>query len=242
MPSGLWLKTVNMKKTLTYLFLFTEAVLYVIFVAGDIISLPDTKILKFVAIGILALFSLNCGKERENKTATAIFFFTLLADLFFVVLNMPLYGIGVYIIIQLLHGMRLSILSKKAIKKELLFRIILSLLAAAAGSLIGIRMILIGAYAVLIGVNIVHALMLLSKEKTKENIIYVLAMIILVIGDIGVGLRNMSLSFMTENMLNTAYIITWITYLPSLMLILFTTKALDPLKKRKVCIDKAEKN
>lgn len=226
----------ELRRFLTYIFLAVEVLLYIAYVSGDIFAVGQPKILKFIAVAVLALFSLFAGKEKENKAVTAIFFFTLLADVFFVLMNKAMYGIAVYIIIQLIHTVRLSYVSEKDTKKELLKRIIPGFCLGFIGSFIGPQIALILTYGTCIAVNIAHCAETALKEKSPENIRYMIGMIVLVIGDIGVGLRNMQASFVTEEMMNIAYIITWITYVPSLILILSATKALS-LSKNK-CTEK----
>lgn len=221
-----------MRRILTYLFLAVEGILYVAYVTGDIFTVGQPKILKFIAIAVLAFFGLLAGKEKENKAATAVFFFTLLADLFFVLMNKPLYGIAVYIIIQLIHTVRLSYMSNKGLSKELLKRIVPAVVLSLIGSFIGPQIALILAYGTCITVNIAHSVELTLSERSSRNLRYTVGMIILVIGDIGVGLRNMQIGFISPEMLNIAYIITWITYVPSLILILSTTDALSFKKYR----------
>lgn len=235
-----------MRKILTYSFLLIEAVLYVLYVSGDIFSFGQPKVLKFIAIAVLAIFSLLAGKEKENRAITAVFFFTLLADVFFVLMNKAMYGIAVYIIIQLIHTLRLSCVSGKEVKKELLKRIVPSLCLGFIGSFTGPQLALILAYGTCIAVNIAHCAEITIKEKSPENIRYMIGMILLVIGDIGVGLRNMQAAFVTEEMMNIAYIITWITYVPSLILILSVTKALNFGKikciEKRLSVDNGKKN
>ncbi len=223
-----------MKKLLVYIFLITEAVLYLLFVTGDIFSVGKPKILKFIAVSLIALFSFSAGKSKENRCVTAIFFFTVIADVFFLLLNKPPFGIGTYIIIQIIHTLRLTFISKKDTKTELFKRLIPAAILGIAGLVIkGPGLALILAYGVFICINIAHCIENYIGDKNKTNRLYLLGLILLVIGDIGVGLRNLQLGFLTENMMHTAYIITWITYLPSLLIILSTTEAFLSEKKSK---------
>ncbi len=222
-----------MKTIFTYIFLVLQGILYIGYLAGDIFGVGKPKILKFIAILILALFGLLAGKQKENKTASVIFFFTLLADIFFVLMNKPMYGIAVYIIIQLAHTVRLSFMSEKSLTKELFKRIIPAVCLGAFGFFVGPRLPLIIAYAVCIAINLAHVIELKIQDPCSRNIRYMIGMIVLVIGDIGVGLRNIQADFVTDDMMRIAYIITWLTYVPSLILILSTTDALSFRKSNK---------
>ncbi len=215
-----------MKRLLLYVFLITEAILYILFISGDIFLFGKPKILKFIAVTLIALFSLGAGKSSHNRCITAIFFFTVIADIFFLLLNKPPLGIGTYIIIQAIHTLRLSYISGKNVKTELMKRIIPAVLLGLTGLIVkGTGLALILSYGVFICINIAHCTENYLTHKSKNNLLYLLGMIFLVIGDIGVGLRNLQLTFLTEQMMHTAYIITWITYIPSLLIILSTTEA-----------------
>ena len=223
-----------MKKLSVYIFLITEAILYFLFVAGDIFFIGNPKILKFIAVTLIAIFSLSAGKTKENRCVTAIFFFTVIADVFFLLLNKPPFGIGTYIIIQAIHALRLTFISKKDTKSELLKRFIPAVILAVIGLTVkGPGLCLILAYGVFICINIAHCIENYAGSKNKTNRLYLIGLVLLVIGDIGVGLRNLQLGFLTENMMHTAYVITWITYLPSLLIILSTTEAFLFEKKSK---------
>ncbi len=215
-----------MKVVGTYTLLLIQAVLYIGYLFCDITETGNPKPLKIIAIFILLMFSLLAGKEKENKLVSVIFFFTFIADIFFVIINKTLYGISVYIIIQLTHTLRLSYMSEKKPAKELLKRIAPALCIGAVSSLFGPRLPLITVYAVCIAVNLAHVIKLKIQKPDSRNLRYMLGMIILVIGDIGVGIRNIQADFITDDVLKIAYIITWLTYVPSLILILSTTDAL----------------
>ncbi|MBQ7117180.1 MAG: hypothetical protein IJN88_03110, partial [Clostridia bacterium] len=100
-----------MKKISAYLFLACEALLYFSYLAGDIYGIGRPKILKFIAIVLLTVFSIFTVKEKKDRTVIFIFLFTVIADIFFLLLDKPFYGIGVYVIIQLIHSLRLADLS-----------------------------------------------------------------------------------------------------------------------------------
>ena len=124
-------------------------------------------------------------------------------------------------------------MSNKNLTKELLKRIIPAFCLGAIGAFVGPRLPLIIAYAVCIAINLAHVIELKIQNPSKRNIRYMIGMIILVIGDIGVGLRNIQADFVTDDMMKIAYIVTWLTYVPSLILILSTTNALTLRKSNK---------
>ncbi len=214
-----------MKKISAYLFLACEAFLYFSYLAGDIFGIGKPKILKFIAIVLLTVFSFFTVRERKNRTVIFIFMFTVIADIFFLLLDKPFFGIGVYVIIQFIHSLRLADLSRTSRTTEAMKRIIPAVFLGIAGSFVGPVFSLICVYGTFIGINIAHCFINFARCRSRLNLLYLTGMIILLIGDIGVGLRNAGLSFMTKEASQIAYIITWITYLPSLLLILSTTDA-----------------
>ncbi|MBQ3137533.1 MAG: hypothetical protein IJB74_08660 [Clostridia bacterium] len=223
-----------MKRIAVYLFLAVEGILYLLFLSGDIFSFGKPKVLKFIAVFLVAAFSIGAGKSKENRCVTAIFFFTVIADIFFLLLNKPLYGIGTYVIIQIIHTLRLSFISGKSIKTEILKRALPAVILFIIGlTLKGTGLALILSYGVFICINIAHCIENYSRNKSRNNLLYLTGMILLVIGDLGVGLRNLQPAFLSEQMMHTAYIITWITYLPSLLIIMSTTEAFLFEKKSK---------
>lgn len=221
-----------MKTIATYIFLAIQGAFYVGYLYGDITDTGRPELLKLTAILLLTIFGLFAGKEKENKAASAVFIFTLLADIFFVLMNKAMYGIAVYIIIQLIHTVRLTFMSQKTLYIELSKRIVPALLLGCIGALVGPKLPLIIAYAVCIAVNLAHVIELKIKNPTDKNLRYMIGMIILVIGDLGVGLRNIQAPFVTDDMMKIAYTVTWITYVPSLILILSTTEALSFRRKK----------
>ncbi len=223
-----------MKKISAYIFLTVEGVLYLLFIAGDIFSFGEPKLLKFIAVMLAAAFSLGAGKSKANRCVTVIFFFTVIADIFFLLLNKPMYGIGTYIIIQIIHTLRLSLISSKSIKTEMLKRAVPAVILFIIGLTVkGIGLALILSYGVFICINIAHCIENYKGNRSKNNLLYLTGMVLLIIGDAGVGLRNLQLAFLTEQLMNTAYIVTWITYLPSLLIIMSTTEAFLFEKKSK---------
>ncbi len=211
----------------TLIFTAIISILYITFITCDIFYLEQSRILKFITVCLLAICSFFCKSTKESRVSILTFLFTVVADVFFVLLNKPIFGITVYIIIQLTHTVRLSLLSEKNIGTELVKRIVPALIVGVIGSFIGPVVMLALPYAVCLGINIVHGIENNVRFKSKNNLLYGVALIILAIGDIGVGLRNVQLDFMTQELEHVAYIVTWVTYIPSLMLILTSTGALN---------------
>lgn len=217
-----------MKKSMTWAFLLVIAILYVGFIVSDIFSLGFSNILKYASVVIMAVASLFAGKEKSDNLCKWIFGFVLIADGFFLIVEKPLFGIGTYLIIQLFHTVRLTSFGKRHTKAELLKRIIPAVILSVAGSFFNIVFALVPSYAVCIGENIAHSCENMYKHPSKRNLIYMFSMFCLAVCDACVGIRCFpTLEFMTPELSHFALTLTWIAYVPSLILLLATTGALN---------------
>ncbi len=217
-----------MKKSMTWGFIIVIAILYFGFIVSDIFSLGYSNILKYASVCIMAVASLFAGKEKSDNLCKWIFGFVLIADGFFLIIDKPLFGIGTYLIIQLFHTVRLTSFGKRHTKAELLKRIIPAVILSVIGSFFNVVFALIPSYAVCIGENIAHSCENMYKHPSKRNLIYMLSMWFLAVCDACVGIRCFpTLEFMTPELSHFALTLTWIAYVPSLVLLLATTSALN---------------
>ena len=216
-----------MKKSMSWGFIIIIAMLYVAFVLCDIFSLGYSNILKYASVCVMAVASLFAGKEKSDNLVKWIFGFVLIADGFFLIIDKPLFGIGTYFIIQMFHTVRLTSFGKRHTKAELLKRIIPAAILTTIGSFVNIVFALIPSYAVCIGENIAHSCENMVKHPSKRNLIYMFSMFCLAVCDACVGLRCFPFSFMTPELSHIALTVTWVAYVPSLVLLLATTNALN---------------
>lgn len=209
-----------MKKTVKIIFYCLIAVMMLTYLFCDIFSLWDSRPLKFAVSALITLFGVTAFSKKETKFVSIGLMFTLLADVFLVLLNKYLYGVAIFIIAQLCYAVYLSYISGKRISTELLKRIIPAIIASAITAMLGFKgnIVLPAAYAVCIGINIAHSVELQIQKPSKKHLLLMIGFIVFVIGDICVGLRHMP--FVTEDIASVLYLITWISYPPSQIMVL----------------------
>jgi len=223
-----------MKRIATYVFLAVQAVLFCIFVSMDVMSVSGSNCVKFAAIALVGAFGLMAGKEKDNRIVTAALLFTVAADVCLVLFGKFFWGVPVFAIVQVCYAIRFSFLSGKPLVGEILKRtvpavILGGLVAYFVDPKIGLTVF----YAWCFGVNFVHGFELQILKPSKRHLIFCIGLTLFACCDLCVGITNLTPSFMTEQMIRNASIATWIFYLPSQILILSTTNALQFKKEEK---------
>lgn len=213
-----------MKRNIKILFFSLIALIMLIYLTCDIFSLWDSRPLKFSASALITLCGITAFNKKESRFVSIGLMFTLLADVFLVLLNKYLYGVAIFIIAQLCYTVYLTYISDKKITEELLKRIIPAAVAASITYALGFKgnIVLPTAYAVCIGVNIAHSIELQIKKPSRNHLLLMVGFIVFVIGDICVGLRHMP--FISEDVASILYLITWISYPPSQIMVLMSTE------------------
>lgn len=217
-----------MKKTISFIFIAVEAVLFCIFVAMDIMNLDGENIVKFIAISLVALMGLNAGKQKDNSVVTAALIFTVMADVFLILIGNFVAGVCVFIIVQTCYTIRFSFMSGKPLVGELLKRWLPGLiLGTIAGVLLkSVDVGITVAYASCFAVNFAHGFELQIYNPSPRHLRFAIGIVLFACCDICVGIHNLQPSIFTEAMIRNAEVMTWIFYLPSQILILSTTDAL----------------
>lgn len=216
-----------MKKITTYCFLAVESVLFCIFVSMDIMSVSGSNFVKFAAIALVGAAGLMAGKEKDNRIVTAALLFTVAADVCLVLLGKYFWGVPMFAIVQVCYATRFSFLSGKPLVGEILKRTVPAvILGGIVAFLVDAKIGLTVFYAWCFGVNFVHGFELQILKPSKRHLIFCIGLTLFACCDLCVGIKNLSPSFMTEQMIRNADIATWIFYLPSQILILSTTNAL----------------
>ena len=223
-----------MKRILSFIFLAVEAILFCTFVTMDIMRLEGENIVKFVAITLVGLMGIMAGRQKDNAVVTAALAFTVLADVFLILIGHYIAGVCVFIIVQTCYTIRFSFMSGKPLVGELLKRLLPGLiLGTTAGVLlksadIGITV----AYASCFAVNFAHGFELQIYKPSPRHLRFAIGIVLFACCDLCVGIHNLQPSFFSEAMIRNAEVATWIFYLPSQILILSTTDALSFSKEK----------
>ena len=217
-----------MKRISSWILLIVEAILFCTFVTMDIMSLDGENIVKFIAISLVGIFGLRAGKQRDNIVVTIALLFTMLADIFLILIGNFVAGVAVFICVQTCYTVRFSFMSGKPLVGELLKRLLPGLiLGGLATYFLGINVGIVVAYACSFAVNFAHGFELQFLKPSPRHLRFAIGLFLFACCDLCVGITNLKPGFMTEQMIRNAEVMTWIFYLPSQLLILSTTDALS---------------
>ena len=223
-----------MKRITSWIFLAVEAVLFCTFVAMDVMHHDAENVVKYVAICLVGLMGLRAGKQRDNVVVTAAFLFTMVADLFLILIGNFVAGVAAFICVQTCYKIRFSFMSGKPLVGELLKRLVPGvILGGIATYFLGINVGIIVAYACSFAVNFVHGFELHILKPSPRHLRFAIGLFLFACCDICVGITNLRPGFLTEQMIRNAEVMTWIFYLPSQILILSTTDSLSLKKPQK---------
>ena len=223
-----------MKRITSWIFLAVEAVLFCTFVAMDIMHHDAENVVKYVARCLVGLMGLRAGKQRDNVVVTAAFLFTMVADLFLILIGNFVAGVAAFICVQTCYTIRFSFMSGKPLVGELLKRLVPGvILGGIATYFLGINVGIIVAYACSFAVNFVHGFELHILKPSPRHLRFAIGLFLFACCDICVGITNLRPGFLTEQMIRNAEVMTWIFYLPSQILILSTTDSLSLKKPQK---------
>lgn len=223
-----------MKRITSWIFLAVEAVLFCTFVAMDVMHHDAENIVKYIAIALIGIMGLRAGKQRDNVVVTAAFLFTMVADLFLILIGNFVAGVAAFICVQTCYTIRFSFMSGKPLVGELLKRLVPGvILGGIATYFLGINVGIIVAYACSFAVNFVHGFELHILKPSPRHLRFAIGLFLFACCDICVGITNLRPGFLTEQMIRNAEVMTWIFYLPSQILILSTTDSLSLKKPQK---------
>ena len=217
-----------MKRISSWILLIVEAVLFCTFVTMDIMNLEAENIIKYIAISLIGIFGLRAGKQKDNIVVTIALLFTMLADVFLILVGNFIAGVAVFICVQTCYTVRFSFMSGKPLVGELLKRLLPGLILGGLTTyFISIDVGIVVAYACSFAVNFVHGFELHILKPSPRHLRFAIGLFLFACCDICVGIHNLKPDFMTEQMIRNAEVMTWIFYLPSQLLILSTTDALS---------------
>lgn len=222
-----------MKRVTSWIFIIVEAVLFCAFVIMDIRRLDGENIVKYISIALVGLMGLRAGKQKDNLVVTAALLFTMLADVFLILIGNFIAGVLVFLCVQTCYTVRFSFMSGKPMVGELLKRLLPGvILGGIATYFLGIKVGVVVLYACSFAVNFAHGFELHILKPSARHLRFAIGIFLFACCDACVGITNLRPGFLTEQMIRNAEVMTWIFYLPSQIFILSTTDALS-FKKSK---------
>ncbi len=214
-----------MKRQPITIFLITEAILYLIFMAMDLSS-SDLSTIGFKYAGILLclVFSVLSALNGGDWILPFALAFTALADFFLLVINeYYLAGVCSFLIVQTLYLLRLY---QDTGKLWLPARILCALAAV-------LLMLLTSLFSLLNLVSVLYYSLLLVNmviswtEKSRKWRIFALGLTLFILCDTCVGLFNLG-GIVPAGLWNFASIGMWLFYLPSQVLIVLSGLKVQP--------------
>jgi hypothetical protein len=238
-------------KKITILFLSVQLMLYAAFLAIDITggSVALSSYLKFTIIILCFCYALFLGKSADRSILfcmkTALFF-TLVSDLFILILDYYYYGVLTFIFAQQLYGIRIMMEQYNVeIEEEQkqLRRSFLLQLAVQAAIMVLICVILIRTgtelddllissvfYFISIVTNALRGIKSAAcNPKKREMVLFAVGITLFLLCDINVGLFNLSgYISLPKGVYTVIYsmssILMWTFYAPSQVLISLSTR------------------
>lgn len=204
-----------------------EACLYLAFLALDLFW-PGSRWdipLKYLSILLCFLFVLWAGRDRDGRLMKIALGFTLLADLFLLVLDRwYLAGVACFCVVQLLYLTRIASMRREHLLLRLALRGLLVLLALAVAGKLGVLDPLTGLslfYFSQLVVNVLESFALGLPYGT-----FGVGLLLFLCCDLCVGLQNLSAWFPAAGgpLLEFARVGMWLFYLPSQVLISLSIK------------------
>ena len=201
------------------LFVLISLVLYVLF-----IFFPEyVPVIQLKYAGILFCFFFSFlieGKKRDTYMVRGALFFTVIADLFLLVLTgYVLIGVSVFIIVQLLYGIRLG-LNYRTVNIRLLIFFLFQLIGIFVFENYELFFFVVLFYIANLVANV-----LIAFGRYKFNEIFAVGLLLFLLCDIFVGLNNASDYIMITKgsiwdvLLNLPIDLMWFFYFPSQVLI-----------------------
>ncbi len=236
---------VEMKgKSRRTIFLMIQFVLYGMFLTLDILGRNTTlsNYIKFAAIVLCLIYiwtNEHKSSSKQNLYLCYAYVFTVISDLFILLMDYYFYGVLTFIVAQQLYGMRIAALYNReevirstGIFKKASFRLLCQMALSAFVCIllwlaeVGIDPLLAASifYFISICTNVAGSMKLLTVSRNKKEVLYFTAgMVLFLLCDINVGLFNMSGFLSVGPAYTTIYsvssILMWTFYAPSQVLI-----------------------
>lgn len=189
-------------------FLIIESLIYISFIVLDILRINSTYI-KYISIIMCLIYALY-NRKKNRSIAMA---FTLLADLFLLVLNSH-YEIGLlcFIVVQMTYLYFLGNINKGYFNVFLLARGFF-IMAGILISLLYMKVTILNVLVIIYFFNLVFNAM---QSYVCNQKMFFIGLLLFIFCDICVGIHNIN----TAN--NIATFLMWIFYLPSQVLIVLS--------------------
>lgn len=237
------------------LFIVLQAILYITFLTLDLNegSVTLSKWIKYSIIILCFCYALFFGKSVDKGITFCIkgaLLFTLISDLFILILDYYVVGVLTFIIAQQLYGVRISLAKvgvmastgvlrerKVNLAKRLVFRvsfqmiitIVIALLLKSISVKLDLLLIASIFYFISISSNVFAALRILAHNRYDRSIaLFAIGMGLFLLCDINVGLFNLSgFINLQEDIYHKIYsissVLMWTFYAPSQVLIALST-------------------
>lgn len=187
------------------LFIILVSIIYIVFIALDIINVYSSFI-KYLGIILCLIYVLSNNKKDYYLSS----FFTLIADLFLLMLDSYYYiGILFFIVVQYRYASIINKLNSKYTKSFSIIRLSICIFGIIV-LFITNNLSLTNAFVIIYFSNL---LLNAFQSISTKNILLILGLFLFLGCDICVGIHNIS------NGKTIADILMWIFYLPSQVLI-----------------------
>ncbi len=194
-------------------FWLLEGLLWLGFLALDFYRVADSSALKFTAILLCAVFAVWQSRDRDSRLIAWTLALSALADVFLLLLNRWYgLGVGIFLIVQVIHTLRLCGLRGLDPRADLILRVCIAAIAVLATVQFGFLAMLSAAYISWFGLNVAEALIFARTKRSSTAALYAAGLILYFCCDLCVGLNNLAPSSFTN-------IAMWAFYLPGQVLI-----------------------
>ena len=216
-----------------FLFILFQTILYVIFLFLDFTghNYALSADIKFSVIILCFCYVFFLGRNTDRGIILcmkAALFFTLVSDLFILMLDYYIPGVITFIVVQQLYGLRL-LLEKHSSGRRLALRFALQLTVAVTVCLllwlaeveIDSLLFISVLYFICILTNTINAVRLaLHNRGDRSRVLFAVGMVLFLLCDINVGIFNMSgFIALPENLYHRLYslssILMWTFYAPA---------------------------
>lgn len=228
------------------IFLGIETVLYISFLWMDLFELSNSNgssFMKFLSI-VLCLFYLFLIKKENSKEEDLLLMrvaltFTVLADLFILILEIYEPGLICFIVVQICYLIRVRYHKPRKWSRNLIAFFIALAICRVLRVSFDLLLVLTCFYSISIVRNVIETIVhyleschqsdrltstTLSKKQSK---LFMLGMILFLLCDINVGINNMASYVVVngatyQNLFQFASIAMWLFYLPSQVLLVLS--------------------